>query len=327
MSTLTLLVIADPAAAFLAALEREAIVRLSPGARVFVSNDPKELHAYAGETDAIVYAYHQADLLTSILPRAERVRWIHSLWTGVEGLMRPELLAHPAPLTNGRGVFRWPLADWVVAVMLHFAFDLRRVITQQQQGLWNLVFGTSLHGRTLGIVGYGAIGSAAAERARPFGMKIAAVRRRAELFDGDGLVDLSFGPSQLRELMAASDYVLAALPLTSETRGLIGAAEVEAMKPNAVVMNVGRGPVIDEQALIRALQGGKIRGAALDVFDTEPLPAGHPFWKMENVLLSPHTADRVDGFLGPALDCFFDNAERFRKGEPLRNIVDKHAGY
>src|SRR6516225_8944734 len=134
MPTFTLLVIADPAALFIPAL-----ARLSPDLRAIVSNDPTELQEYAREANAILYAYHQADLLMSILPQAERVRWIHSLWTGVEGLIRPELLAHPAPLTNGRGVFRWPLADWVVAAMLHFAFDLRRVIAQQQQGVWKPV--------------------------------------------------------------------------------------------------------------------------------------------------------------------------------------------
>ncbi len=128
-------------------------------------------------------------LLSSALPLANRAQWIHSLWTGVEGILGPEMLQHPAPLTNGRGVFRWPLADWVAAVMLHFAFDLGRVIRQQQQGVWKPFISTSLQGRTLGIVGYGEIGSAAAARARVFGMKIAALRRRRELFEGDTLVD------------------------------------------------------------------------------------------------------------------------------------------
>src|SRR6185436_8834723 len=117
--------------------------------------------------------------------------------------------------------------------------------------------------------------------------------------------------------MAASDYVLVSTPLTAETRGLIGAAEIAAMKPSAVIMNVGRGPVIDEAAMVQALQSGTIRGAALDVFDTEPLPEDHPLWKMPNVLLSPHTADRVNGFLTPALECFLDNLSRFRSGAPL----------
>jgi phosphoglycerate dehydrogenase-like enzyme len=318
----TLLVIADPAAPFLKDLEK-----LPRDIRMVVSTDPAELRACAPEADAILWAHHQVDLLTSILPLAARVRWIHSLWTGVESLVKPELLAHPAPLTNGRGVFRWPLADWVIAAMLFFAFELRRVIKQQQAKEWKLVNGTSLEGRTLGIVGYGAIGSAAAQRAKPFGMKIAAYRRRAELYGDDGIVDTSFGPGQLKELMAASDYLLVVLPLTSETKGLVGEAEIAAMKPNAVIINVGRGPVIDEPVLVRALESKKIRGAALDVFEVEPLPPDHPFWRMDNVLLSPHTADRVEGFLGPAMGCFLDNMERFRKGEPLANVVDKHAGY
>jgi phosphoglycerate dehydrogenase-like enzyme len=127
--------------------------------------------------------------------------------------------------------------------------------------------------------------------------------------------------------LAVSDYVLVVTPLTAETRGLIGEAEIANMKAEAVVMNIGRGPVIDEAALISALESGRIRGAALDVFNNEPLPIDHPFWKMSNVLLSPHTADRVEGFLEPAFDCFFENLNRFLKGDPLVNIVDKLAGY
>jgi len=147
------------------------------------------------------------------------------------------------------------------------------------------------------------------------------------LFQGDALVDQTFGPNQLKDLIATSDYLLVATPLTAETRGLIGEAELAAMKPTAVIMNVGRGPVIDEAALIRALESGAIRGAALDVFDTEPLPSGHSFWRMRNVLLSPHTADRVNGFLDPAWDCFFENLDRFRESRPLMNVVDKYQGY
>ena len=322
MSNALVLVIADPAASFLTNLSRAP-----KEVRVVVTDNLEELKARAPEAEAILYAHGKSDLLSSVLPLAGRVRWIHSLWTGVEGILSPELLAHPAPLTNGRGVFRWPLADWMVGVMLFFAFDLRRVLQQQEQGVWQPFTSTMLKGRTLGIVGYGAIGSAVAERARPFGMKIVAFRRRAELFHADSLVDHSYGPGELNALMAVSDYVLVVTPLTAETRGLIGEAEIAAMKPDAVLMNIGRGPVVDEAALIRALQAGAIRGAALDVFDIEPLPAGHPFWGMRNVLLSPHTADRVEGFLIPAFDCFLENLDRFLKGSPLLNVVDKHAGY
>jgi phosphoglycerate dehydrogenase-like enzyme len=321
MFSVILLVIADPKAPFLKTLALPQDVRL------IVTDDPEKLRANASEADAILYAHVDGGLLAGVLPLAGRLRWIHSLWTGVEGILGPELLNHRAPLTNGRGVFSRPLADWVTAVMLFFAFNLRRVIHQQQEGVWKPFMGTTLDGRTLGIVGFGAIGSAAAARARLFGMRIAALRRRPELFQGSSVVDQIYGPGQLNELLAVSDYVLVVTPLTAETRGLIGEAEIANMKAEAVVMNIGRGPVIDEAALIGALESGRIRGAALDVFNNEPLPIDHPFWKMSNVLLSPHTADRVEGFLEPAFDCFFENLNRFLKGDPLVNIVDKLAGY
>jgi phosphoglycerate dehydrogenase-like enzyme len=321
MSASTLVVIADPSAPFIGELSRV------PGnVRVIVSDDPAKLSEAALEADAILYAGGKAGLLTGVLPHAPRARWIHSLWTGVEGILTPEMLAHPAQLTNGRGVFRWPLADWVVAVMLHFSFDLGRVIRQQQAGVWQNFISETLEGRTLGIIGYGSIGSAAAARAKGFGMKIAALRRKSSSAE-DGLVDQYYSPAQLHELISASDYLLLATPITPDTRGMIGAAEIAAMKPSGVLINVGRGPVVDEAALIQALESGKIRGAALDVFTVEPLPAGHPFYRMTNVLVSPHTADRVEGFLGPPIEAFLENLQRFLKGEPLEYVVNKHAGY
>jgi phosphoglycerate dehydrogenase-like enzyme len=322
MSLLNLLLIADSKSPFFPPLSV-----MDPRVHVTVAHDPEAIKAAAPEADIVLYATMNPGLLSAALPLANRAQWIHSLWTGVEGILGPEMLQHPAPLTNGRGVFRWPLADWTAAVLLHFAFDLGRVIRQQQQGLWQPFIGTSLEGRTLGIVGYGEIGSAASSRARTFGMKIVAMRRRRELFDGDSLVDEFFESRDLKSMLAVSDYVLVALPLTSETRGLLGEAEFASMKPSSVLINVGRGPVIDESALVRALQSGALRGAALDVFTVEPLPAGHPFWTMSNVLLSPHTADHVEGFLIPAFECFTENLKRFLSGLPLSNIVDKHAGY
>jgi phosphoglycerate dehydrogenase-like enzyme len=322
MHSTFVLVIGDPSAPFLTLLSQTPF-----DVRCVISNRLAELKRHALDADAILFADFDSDLLAKTLPSAPQVRWIHSLWTGVEGMLKPELLNHPATLTNGRGVFRRPLADWVVASMLYFAFDLRRVIDQQEHGIWQPFVSSTLAGRTLGIIGYGAVGSAAAGRARAFGMKIAALRRRRELFQADALVDRSYGSKELGELMAASDYVLVATPLTPETRGMIGETQIATMKPTGILINVGRGPVIDEAALIRALESGRIRGAALDVFTTEPLPPSHPFWKMKSVLLSPHTADRVEGFLEPAFECFFDNLERFRKNLPLLNIVDKQAGY
>lgn len=317
-----LIVIADPSASTL----KDFPGRLA-GVKFVVSDDRDELRRHAPGADVVLFAHGRPGLLLDILPTARRLRWVHSLWAGVEEIAKPALVEHPALLTNGRGVFRWPLADWAMAAMLFYAFDLRRVLDQQEQAVWKIVRGTMLQGSTLGIVGYGEIGSAVAARARPFGMRIAAIRRRPDRFDGGDLVDQAYAPGALRELLAASDYVVSAMPLTTETRGMIGPGEIAAMKPNAVMINVGRGPVIDEAALVAALSSGRIRGAALDVFDVEPLPPEHPFWKMRNVLVSPHTADRVEGFLAPAFDCFLENLQRFLKGDPLLNLVDKKAGY
>jgi phosphoglycerate dehydrogenase-like enzyme len=320
MSSLNLLVIARPSAPVM-----EALSRVPVGVESVISDKADELKTYARQADVILIAAGDAGLLREVLGVANRTRWVHCLWTGVEEVL-PAVIHHPATLTNGRGVFRRPLADWVTAAMLFFAFDLRRVIQQQEQGLWQPFVGESLSGRTLGIVGYGSIGSEAAERARPFGMKIAALRRRRELFQ-DAVVDETYDSSRLNDLMAASDYVLVSTALTEETRGMIGAKQIDALKSTAVILNVGRGAVIDELALIRALESGRIRGAALDVFTTEPLPAGHPFWRLRNVLLSPHTADRVERFLDPAFECFLENLDRFTNGRPLLSVVDKQAGY
>ena len=320
--SLTLLVLADPAASWL-----KLLGTLGPDVTVLVSNDAARVREYAPQADVIVNGTSNPPLLSAAIPPATRARWIHSLWTGVDNVLCPEVLASPLPLTNGRGVFRRPLAEWTIGAMLYFAYRMRRMVRQQQAGVWEAFTTEEIQGKTLGIIGYGGIGSTAAELARPFGMRIVALRRRPELFEKDPLVDQSFAPSQINELMATSDYVLLATPLTDDTRGMIGAAQIAAMKPTSVLINVGRGAVVDEAALIKALEDGKIRGAALDVFAVEPLPAGHPFYRMENVLLSPHTADHVQDFIHLAVEAFLENLKRFQAGQPLMNLVDKHAGY
>jgi len=320
--SLTLLVLADPSASWL-----KLLANLGPEVSLIVSNDPAKVREFAPQADVIVNGTSNPPLLSAAIPPAHRAKWIHSLWTGVDNVLCPEIMASPLPLTNGRGVFRRPLAEWTIGAMLYFAYNMRRMVRQQQAAVWEAFTTDEIQGKTLGIVGYGAIGSTAAGLARPFGMRIAALRRRAELFDKDPFVDESFAPANLNQMLAASDYVLLAAPLTDETRGMIGAPQIAAMKSTAVLINVGRGAVVDELALIQALETGIIRGAALDVFAVEPLPAGHPFYKMENVLLSPHTADHVRDFIHLAVDCFLENLRRFRADEPLLNLVDKHAGY
>jgi len=237
------------------------------------------------------------------------------------------MIQSPAPLTDGRGVFKDSLAEFSIASILFFAKSLRRLVSSQEAGRWEQFDVEQIRGQILGIVGYGEIGRETGRLARALGMKVVAVRRRAELSANETGLERVYPPEELREMLAVSDFVVVSTPLTPETRGLIGDAELRAMKNSAVIINVGRGPVIVESALIAALTEKRIRGASLDVFDVEPLPAGHAFYKLDNVLLSPHSADHVAGWADAAMNQFLENFERFRNGQPLENLVDKKAGY
>jgi phosphoglycerate dehydrogenase-like enzyme len=242
-------------------------------------------------------------------------------------VLAPEIVAHPAVLTNGRGAFSAALAEFVLAALLFFLKDMRRLVKQQSAGAWEPFDTERLEGRTVGIVGYGDIGRAIAAKLGPLGVEILALRRRPELSKGDPLVSETVPSERLLDLMARSDDVVVTAPLTPRTQGLVGREAIAAMKGTAVLVNVGRGPVVDEPALVEALRRDRIRGAALDVFETEPLPAGHPFWGLSNVLLSPHSADHVPGWVDEAMRLFLRQLEHFRRGEPLANVVDKAQGY
>jgi phosphoglycerate dehydrogenase-like enzyme len=319
---LTLLVIGDPAAGYL-----KPLAALPAETHVIVTRDRARLLEAAPAADVILNAdFLDPTLLIQTFPHATRVRWVHSLMAGIDKVLSPEIVASNVLMTNGRGLFRRALGEWTIGAMVYFAYDFRRLVRAQEAGRWESFDHPTLFGKTLGIVGYGAIGQAIAERARPFGMRIVTLRR-TQVAERDPLVDQAFAPSQLNEMLAECDYVAITAPLTAETRGMIGAPQIAAMKSSAVLINVGRGAIVDEAALVAALESQKIRGAALDVFTTEPLPAGHPFYGLQNVLLSPHTADRSPESRVRAVDFFVQNFERFRIGEPLENIVNKHAGY
>jgi len=198
--------------------------------------------------------------------------------------------------------------------MLWFAKDVKRLRRQQRAAHWEKFTVSELHGASLGIIGHGSIGRATATLAAAFGMTIHAIGRH-------------HSREEFNHILATSDYLLLAAPLTPETRGLLGPAELAIMKPSAVLLNLGRGPVVDEPALLAALQSNALRGAVLDVYNEEPLPANHPFWALENVLLSPHCADNTASWLEDAMDLVLDNFARFAAGEPLRNIASKELGY
>ncbi len=318
----TLLVLARPNDPELAALDE-----LPNDVRVVAGDTVEAFQSAAPEAAAIFSWWGKRDLLESVLRQAPCVRWIHFASAGVDSVLFPAIVESPVVVTNARGAFSASLAEFVLASMLFFAKDLRRMLRSQRAGNWDQFDVEMLQGRTVGIAGYGDIGRAVARLARGFGMRVLACRRRPELSREDPLVDAAYGPGAFREMLAESDYVAVCAPLTPATKGLIGAGEVAAMKRNAVLINVGRGPVVDEAALIEVLERRRIRGAALDVFETEPLPPGHPFWKLDNVLLSPHCADHTAGWRASSMRVFLENFKRFANGEPLTNVVDKTAGY
>jgi len=318
----TLLVLADPAEPQLAMLEA-----LPDGTDLAVGNRPEAFARAAPDATVILNWSASGDLLRAVFGMAPRVHWVHARSAGLDAVLFPELTASSVVLTNGRGVFSPPLAEFVIGAALFFAKDFRRMVRSQAAGVWDQFDVAEIAGRTMGIVGYGSIGRTLAASARAMGMRVVALRRRPELSAGDPVLEEAYAPARLHEMLGRSDYVVVAAPLTTETRGLIAEPEFAAMRPGAVLINVGRGPVVDETALVKALREGRIGGAALDVFDSEPLEPGHAFYGLDNVLLSPHCADHTPDWLERAMRFFLDNFARFVRGEPLLNVVDKRLGY
>jgi len=293
---------------------------------IAAGNGVEAFESAAPDADVILNWSGSRQLLEQVWKISPRVRWVHSRAAGLEDVLFPDLIASDVPLTNSRGVFSRPLGEFVMAAVLYFAKGLRRMVRSQAACVWDPFDVQEVHGKTIAMVGYGDIGRTTARYAHGLGMKVTALRRRPEL-TGEDIVEEVFPIERKRELLAGADYVVVATPLTPETRGLIGEEELRAMKETAVLINIGRGPVVDEAALVRALEENWIRGAALDVFDEEPLPVGHPLYALENVLLSPHCADHTPDWKERAMRLFLENFERFRNGEPLRNVVKKEQRY
>ena len=305
----TVLVLAEPADRLLIMLSA-----LPDSTRIAAGDRVEAFTRAAPEADVILNWTGSRELLCQVWGMAPQVRWVHSRSAGLDDLLFPELAGSSLTLTNARGVFSEILGEFVIGAVLLFAKGFRRMARSQEAGVWDQFDTVQIAGQTMGVIGFGDIGRAAARRAEALGMQVLAMRS-------------SSGPERKRELLTNSDYIVLSTPLTEETRGIIGTKELRAMKPGAVLINVGRGPLVDEGALIAALRERRIGGAALDVFDQEPLPAGHPFYALDNLLLSPHCADHTPDWKELAMQMFLDNFERYRKGEPLTNVVDKKRGY
>jgi phosphoglycerate dehydrogenase-like enzyme len=264
---------------------------------------------------------------------ARKLRWIHSSAAAVHQFLFPELVESDVILTNAREVHGGGVAEHVMALIFAIAKRIPESIRFQEKHVWGqeiLWQGSAcpldIAGATIGIVGFGSIGSNVAKYVKAMGMKVIVVRERPGKVRPE-FVDEELPSSKLDEMLAKSDYVVLSPPLTPETRGMIGREQLAKMKSSAHLINVGRGPLIDEAALIEALRDHKIGGAALDVFDQEPLPADSPLWDLENLLITPHAAGMAGNLWQRHYDLFSENLRRFLKGEPLLGLVDKQRGY
>lgn len=296
----------------------------------------------------IIVAFDERKLLTEIVDAdiyfawriteevykaANKLKWFHSGAAGVGASLFSEIIHSPLIITNSKGISAPAIAEHALCLMLALNRQLKIYFNYQLEHYWakdelmkQYKSPIVLEGKSLGIIGLGHIGKELARRARCFGMKVIAVDKynTAEKIE---LVDKLFPGDGLAELLKASDYVVVCVPLTKETWGLIGRKELELMKSTAFLINVARGKIVKQEDLSKALQEGKIAGAALDVVEEEPLPKENPLWNMTNVIITPHIAGVFPDFWVKCVDLFIENYKRFVKGEELINLVDKKEGF
>ena len=261
---------------------------------------------------------------------AQDMKWLNSVYAGVDGLPLPEMKARGVVLTNGVGINAITIAEYVVMAMLNVAKNYREVVHAQARHEWlrDAPGKVELHGSRALILGYGAIGQLVAERLLAFGVAVTAVRRSANAGDGPVAGVCALGADQWRARLDEFDWVILAVPATADTDAMIGPAELAAMKPSATLINVARGSVVDQEALTQALINKTIGAAFLDVTSPEPLPADHPLWQLPNAHISMHLSGRSQTkMFERAAERFFANLQRYRNGEPLTHQVDLDAGY
>jgi D-2-hydroxyacid dehydrogenase (NADP+) len=268
-------------------------------------------------------------------PSATRLRWIQSPAVGVGSLMFPELHASPVVITSAKGIRARSIAEHVIGVTIALARRLPHAMRAQaahrwaqdelegpESGVW------TLSGRRMLIVGLGSIGLEVAQLAVPLGLDVVGIRRRPSRPGEDLPPDVRVhGPDSLHQLLTTSDVVVLSLPHTPDTRQTIGPRELERIKRGALLINVARGKLIDDEAVVDALRDGRLGGAALDVFTREPLETSSPYWDLPNVIVTPHTAGAMADYWTPLLALFADNLRRFEEGRDLLNVINKQVGY
>jgi phosphoglycerate dehydrogenase-like enzyme len=296
---------------------RDAVGDRVPADALVATTAPDQTRDRLPDADAAVAFRFPSERLEV----ADRLRWIQALSAGVDHYDRDALVDRGIALTNASGVHAEPLAEQVLGYLLTFERNLHEFARNQHRGVWQRNGGGELRDRTVGIVGVGAIGTRVAELASAFDSTVLGTKR--DPTDVPSVLDGVYGPDGLWELLERADYLVVACPLTDETRGLIGTDQLRVLSEDAVVVNIARGEIIDQDALVAALQARTIRGAALDVFEDEPLPSDSPLWDLPNAVVTPHVGGSTPHYLERCADLFVENYERFRAGdlEGLRNRV------
>jgi len=265
--------------------------------------------------------------LDAWIDKLPNLKWAQLASAGVDRVLKSTaVMKRDVILTNASGVHAIPISEHILSFMFAFARNLPRHMRSQVAGKWErLAEIKELEGTTVGLIGVGKIGEKTAEKAKALNMKVLGVRRNPQRTSS--FVDRMYGPEGLHKVLARSDWVVVAAVGTAETHGLIGEPELAVMKKSAVVINIARGSVIQEKALIQALQENRIAGAGLDVFEKEPLSESSPLWQMPNVIITPHVAGGTPHYVDRLIDIFVENLKRYQAGDPLINVVDKELGY
>ena len=316
----------------------DRIRQAAPGSRLVTLSVEGLADGPLDEVEVLLRGWLSADAFDRLLARAPRLAWVHSASAGVERALTPTARERGIVITNARGVFSQPIAEYVLMMILAVSRRLPQLLELQRERTWQPLEGTELRDVTVGVVGLGSIGRAVATLAAAFGCRVIATRRSGTgsatppAGPGEGKsaepeLDRILGPDSLPQLLAESDFVVLAAPLTPETEGMIDDAALAAMKPGAWLINIARGRLVDERALLRALRDGRIGGAVLDTFAEEPLSPESPFYDLPNAIVTPHTSWSSGRVLDRSVELFADNLRRFAKGEPLLNVVDPTAGY
>ncbi|HET7496485.1 MAG TPA: D-2-hydroxyacid dehydrogenase [Candidatus Limnocylindrales bacterium] len=313
----------------------------APGARLVTVSVEGLADGPLDDVEVMLRGWLSSDAFDRLLARAPHLAWVHSATSGVERALTPAALERGLVVTNARGVFSRPIAEYVMMMILAVSRRLPQLLELQRERTWQPLEGAELRDVTVGIIGLGSIGRAVGALASAFGCRVVAIRRRPDRDDGpanpeegdddrvlgEAMLDRVGGPDTLPELLGESDFIVLAAPLTAETEDLIDDETLALVKPGAWLINVARGRLVDERALLRALREGPLGGAVLDTFRDEPLPAMSSFYELPNVIVTPHTAWSSGRVLDRSVELFCDNLRRFASGEPLLNVVDPAAGY